>query len=211
MDTKNNASSFSKPVTPAEHFLHDLFMDGDFVAIRNECNKELKKVDPGLSQLIGRSICPQSEQILKRYSKIISEKFAITDDVARQGLLHHKYFSLWSRKRTPSVEVDGDNLLIRISANTRLADIREIWFHIHDLQKELPGYEGRKHTSSTTLAYAIHKQLIRGVSYADIHRDYQWGRLEGYSGSNNSQYNDFVKHYKDTVKGLVKTSSFPNT
>ena len=211
MDTKNNAGSFSKPVTSAEHFLHDLFMDEDFVAIRDECNKELNKVGPGLSQLIGRGICPQSEQILKRYSKIISEKFAVTDDVARQGLLHHKYFSLWSRKRAPSVEVDGDNLLIRISANTRLADIREIWFHIHDLQKDLPGYEGRRHTSSTSLAYAIHKQLIRGVSYADIHRDYQWDRLDGYSGSSNSQYNDFVKYYKETVKGLIKTSSFPNT
>ena len=49
------------------------------------------------------------------------------------------------------------------------------------------------------------------MSYADIHKEYQWGRLEEYSGSNNSQYNDFVKHYKDVVKGIVETFSFPNT
>ena len=208
---KNNVSSSSEPVTPAEYFLRDLFMDEDFVAIRKEFNKELRQVDLGLSQLIGRSTSPRSEKILKKYSKIVSEQFAITDDVARKGLLHHKYLSLWSRKRTPSVEVDGDSLLIRIGANTRLADIRESWSHIHSLQKELPGYEGRKYTSSTSLAYAIHKQLLRGVSYADIHKEYQWGRLEGYSGSNNSQYNDFVKYYKDVVKGIVETSSFPNT
>lgn len=208
---KNNVSSSSEPVTPAEYFLRDLFMDEDFVAIRKEFNKELRQVDLGLSQLIGRSTSPRSEKVLKKYSKIVSEQFAITDDVARKGLLHHKYLSLWSRKRTPSIEVDGDSLLIRIGANTRLADIRESWSHIHSLQKELPGYEGRKYTSSTSLAYAIHKQLLRGVSYADIHKEYQWGRLEGYSGSNNSQYNDFVKHYKDVVKGLVETSSFPNT
>lgn len=208
---ENNVSSSSEPVTPVEYFLRDLFMDEDFVAIRKEFSKELRQVDPGLSQLIGRSTSPRSEKILKKYSKIVSKQFAITDDVARKGLLHHKYLSLWSRKRTPSIEVDGDSLLIRIGANTRLADIRESWFHIHSLQKELPGYEGRKYTSSTSLAYAIHKQLLRGVSYADIHKEYQWGRLEGYSGSNNSQYNDFVKHYKDVVKGIVETSSFPNT
>ena len=197
MSTKNNVSSSSEPVTPAEYFLRDLFMDEEFMAVRKECRKELRQVDLGLSQL--------------KYSKIVSEQFAVTDDVARKGLLHHEYLSLWSRKRTPSVEVDGNSLLIRIGANTRLADIRESWSHIHSLQKELPGYEGRKYTSSTSLAYAIHKQRLRGMSYADIHKDYQWGRLEGYSGSNNSQYNDFVKHYKDTVKGLVETSSFPNT
>ena len=208
---KNNVSSSSEPVTPAEYFPRDLFMDEDFVAIRKEFSKELRQVDLGLSQLIGRSTSPRSEKILKKYSKIVSKQFAITDDVARKGLLHHKYLSLWSRKRTPSIEVDGDSLLIRIGANTRLADIRESWFHIHSLQKELPGYEGRKYTSSTSLAYAIHKQLLRGVYYADMHKEYQWGRLEGYSGSNNSQYKDFVKHYKDTVKGLVETSSFPNT
>ena len=91
---KNNVSSSSEPVTPAEYFLRDLFMDEDFVAIRKEFNKELRQVDLGLSQLIGRSTSPRSEKILKKYSKIVSKQFAITDDVARKGLLHHKYLKL---------------------------------------------------------------------------------------------------------------------
>ena len=78
---KNNVSSSSEPVTPAEYFLRDLFMDEDFVAIRKEFNKELRQVDLGLSQLIGRSTSPRSEKIL--VSLVEKHVFVAGQDLAK--------------------------------------------------------------------------------------------------------------------------------
>lgn len=208
---KPNTISFSDPITPSEHFLYYLYNDPEFIAIRHDFYQEVGEINVGILQLAGGATDAKSEVALKKYVDIISRKFMVTEEVARKGLLHNKYLSSWSKDRTPHAEIKEGRVVINIGSKTRQSDIKAVWPYIQALQRELDDYEGKTYTKSSSLAYAIHRQIMAGATFTEIHRAYEYGHLEGYCGDNNLALSDFIKHYKQSVQGLVETPSYPKT
>lgn len=83
--------------------------------------------------------------------------------------------------------------------------------HTGSAERELDAYEGKAYTKSPSLAYAIHRQILAGANFTEIHRAYMYDRLEGYHGESNLALSDFIKHYDNSVKGLVKARRSPKT
>lgn len=208
---KPSTISLLDPITPSEHFLYYLYNDPEFIAIRHDFSQEVGNINTGILQLVGGAVDTQSEIILTKYSNTISSRFMVTEEVARKGLLHNKYLSSWSKARTPYAEVKEGRVVISIGPKTRQSDIKAIWSRIQALQRELDGYAGKAYTKSSSLAYAIHRQILAGATFTEIHRAYEYGHLEGYCGDNNLALSDFIKHYKQSVQGLVETPSYPKT
>jgi hypothetical protein len=201
----NNASD---PVTSRDWFLHDLFNDPKFVELRDGFLAQVAKFDPGLSQLMERPLDDREIWLLDTYADKASTLFKINKEVAKKGLYHSQYLTTWSRSRNASARIDGNSVTITIGPETRYEDVKSIWSSkVVLLQDELLSTRSKRLTPSVrpSLAYAIHKHLLRGRMMSEIHRDYSFSKLEGYEGGyGNESYSEFSRHYKNTVNGIKK-------
>lgn len=200
----------SDPRTNKEWFLYNLFTDTDFARIRDEALERLEKIDPvGMSKLIGRGTDIYSNDIIQGAVNQLVEEFQINQKTATRGLFHGKYLAGWNKARIPFAYIEDERIVISIGSETRLGDVKDLWsMQVTDLQNTL-NEERKKRSKSSgshSLAYLIHKQIVRGRKLADIHLDYTHGRLTGYDGAINLSESDFRKYYHETVQGLIKNS-----
>lgn len=200
----------SDPITSRDWFLHDLFNDPQFIELRDGFLGQVAKFDPGISQLMERPLDDREIWLLDTYADKASTLFEIDKEVAKKGLYHSQYLTTWSRGRHTSARIDGDRVTITIGPETRYEDVKSIWSSkVVPLQNELLSTRSKRLAPSVrpSLAYAIHKHLLRGRVMSEIHRDYSFSKLEGYDGDyGNESYSEFSRHYKNTVNGIKKAS-----
>lgn len=205
--TKKDYSA-SDPVTSRDWFLHDLFNDPQFVELRDGFLAQVAQFDRGLSQLMERPLDDREIWLLDSYANKASELFEVDKEIARKGFYHSDYLNTWSRGRHASASIDDRWIKITIGAETRIEDVKKIWSSkVVPLQDELSANRAKRLTPSEhpSLAYVIHRHLLKGRKMGEIHNDYYNANLEGYTGGyGDESLSEFSRHYKNTVSGIKK-------
>lgn len=198
----------SDPITSRDWLLHDLFNDPQFVELRDSFLGQVAKSDPGLSQLMERPLDDREIWLLDTFADRASELFDIDKEIAKKGLYHSEYLNTWGRDRHASASIDNRWIKITIGAETRIEDVKKIWSSkVVPLQDELSANRAKRLAPSEhpSLAYVIHKQLLKGRTMGDIHKDYYNSNLEGYRGDyGNEPLSEFSRHYKNAISGIKK-------
>lgn len=196
-----------RPITARDWFLHHLFNDRRFIAVREQWQLEVNEIDQEPGQEAEQRV--ELEEITRRYIVPLQQKFDVTDEAARKGLMYKKHNRTLNRDRVPIAEIRGDRVIISIGASTRLEDVIESWdVWISLLQSKLPTYTSQREAPSDEplLAYTIYKELRKGRKMTDIHKAYLDGTLDTDipAGTKWLEVSDFRKYYKSTVKGCIE-------
>ncbi|HMQ96128.1 MAG TPA: hypothetical protein PKD19_02820 [Candidatus Saccharibacteria bacterium] len=181
--------------------LANIRRSSEFEAIEQ---KHLKNVFMGIYGLLKR-VEGDDENARKVYSCAdeVSEVFNISKENALRLLLTAKAPAAYGMKYMPHIKQDGDEVVMRFSHKTTLADIKAVWKAVKDVQREIGG-TGGKQSINPELAFCIHRQyVLNGRKMADIFDDYSHKKLEGYEGKPPTMSeNDFRKYYRNIVEGL---------
>jgi len=185
------------PRNNREWFLYYLFTDLDFVDEKDKICAEIKSlagVDSyGLMMLIQKdSLCDQLERLGKEGSMVaeqiraLTKRFDVSIATIEQGIRYINKLHGISRtfRSMPSVGIDGNEVIVRLSGNMKLEDIKAVYPYIQKLQKQLPDYKNRNRSKDRPdLIYAVHKQRLNGLKFKEINYLYENGNLPGYAGS----------------------------
>ena len=100
--------------------------------------------------------------------------------------------------------IDGDTVLLRLNANTRLDDIKAMFWYVEELQQKLPNHRKRNRLKERPeLIYAIYKQRLQKKKWREIYSLYEQGTLPGYDGSREitgeENLADMYRKYKPDV------------
>jgi len=211
----------SGPKTKIEWFKYFLYNDPDFL---RPAKRFMRWFEKSLSEndriVIGLTACKEDPLKLKLKSilgqcdgvKIIEETatlFEIPEHVVEYGFIKHTNFRSISSGRTPiiygpkskAVNIESNELVIKIFPNTRWEDLEENWKVIKHMQKELIGYKPHLKTSSKyELLYAIYKQQLRSnpeghKTFPQIFEMYEKGTLPGYSGPRKMNYDESLARF----------------
>ena len=180
-----------------EWFLYYLFTDPDFINEKGKINADIQAlVDPkayGLmflmqDQSISDWLVKQGKngKVISDRIKALGDKYEISTTTTEQGLRYtNKLFAISHAFRfMPSVNVEDDQVVIRLNGKMRLKDIKDAYPNILRLQKTLPDYEERNRSRDRPdLIYSIYKQRLKGLSFKQIYGLYEVDRLPGYKGA----------------------------
>ena len=197
-----------QPITASDWFLYNLFNDEDFASIRKQWQLEINDVDQGPGQEAKQRA--ELEDITARYTKILQQKFDVTEETARKGLVYIEHNRTLNGHRVPVAEIQGDRVLISIGSSTRLDDVIDLWdVWISLLQSKLPDYDESLQKENLSkeplLVFTVYKELRRGRTMVDVHNAYLDGTLHNDIPAGNKwlEISAFRKYYKRTVKGYI--------
>lgn len=202
-----NYRDIVNPITPREWFLHYLFTDERFLALKGQFQADLDSVDfigPG-SEDKERN---EREKVTDYYVGLLSEEFNVSEDVARKGLRYKKYSRVLNEGRIPVADIKGDRITISVGPETRLEDVEYLWkIRVTHLQTKLPGYVSQRTVpaSEPLFGYLVFKELRSGESMLSIYERYRDGRLDPRLEAHPATSpEDFRTYYRDIVKGYIK-------
>lgn len=179
----------------------DIMRSSEFQSIKEQ---HLENVFTGIYGLLRRvDENDESGQKVLTCADEISEVFKISKDNAVELLIAPQAPAVYHMKYTPQIKRDGDAIVLRIRQKTTQADIKAVWKHIKNLQREIGG-SGVKSSINPELAFCIHRQyVLRKRKMKDVFDDYRQSTLEGYTHPPTIEDEDeFRKRYKRVVKGL---------
>lgn len=182
-------------------FLVDIMRSSEFQDIKAN---HLKDVFTGIYGLLRRiDQDDESGQKILACADEITEVFKISKDNAVHLLIAPPAPATYHMKYTPQIRREDDSIVLRIGQKTTQADIKAIWKHVKNLQKEIGG-SGSKSSINPELAFCIHRQyVLKKRTMKDVFDDYRLHRLEGYNHPPTiDDEDDFRKRYKRVVKGL---------
>lgn len=139
-----------------------------------------------------------SEADVIRDIRALASRFKVSIATAELGIRYTNLAPDLAFKSSPYVSIEGDKVIVRLGANTRLSDIKQMFWQIEELQRQLPDRQERnKPQERPDLVFAIYKQRLAGKTFKVIYDLYERGELPGYDGAPgfNSEEN-LVKMYK---------------
>jgi hypothetical protein len=125
----------------------------------------------------------QATKILKRIDAM-ADNFDVTVATVEQGVRYTPIIPGLALKAVPLVNIEGNQVVIRLNGTMKMSDIKSAYGHISELQKELPDYKTRNRSKvRPDLIYAIYKQRLKKVPFSKIYEMYESKHLPGYSGT----------------------------
>lgn len=204
MTRKSDPRNIIQPITSRDWFLYYLFNDEELASIRKQWRSEINNIESGEPGQEGLPFREQ-EEVTQKYVELLRKQFRISKNTAVNALAYTKGNRILNKDRIPTAKIEKDRITISIGPETRLRDIEHLWkIQISSLQQQLPGFKLERAvlSSQPRLAYIIHKNKLKGRKMADIHEDYQKGKLDDAIPAHPlSVIEDFRQYYKDIVQG----------